>query len=360
MKNQTRKTKEPKGITLIALVITILVLIILAGVTLNVLTGENGIINRAQQAKENTEEGQVYEEVQIAVDSLYLETNINSMTQEEKRAFLESELKKTDENAAVTIEGANLSVDYKNDNYKISKDREIFSAKQWDKTATPEDVFIWQSDDPTSSDYGIVIGYTANIDNYPILRYPSRCTEVQFSENLNYNGVTTSALRAFTNNILKVELPETVTKIGVYAFGEPYCKSFQKLSEVVMPDSCTEIELGAFAECKSLASINIPENVTSIGLEAFSQCISLTSINIPEKVTSIGNWAFGRCTSLTSIEIPEKVTSIGDLAFFECSSLTSVTYKGQTYTSKSSLKSALKAQGVSLGVCIFDATALEN
>ncbi|MBQ9658201.1 MAG: hypothetical protein IJV31_05485 [Clostridia bacterium] len=55
MKNQIRKTKEPKGITLIALVITILVLIILAGVTLNVLTGENGIITKAVKAKEDTE-----------------------------------------------------------------------------------------------------------------------------------------------------------------------------------------------------------------------------------------------------------------------------------------------------------------
>ena len=50
------KWKE-KGVTLIALVITIIVLIILAGVAINALVGENGIITQAQRAKEDTEQG---------------------------------------------------------------------------------------------------------------------------------------------------------------------------------------------------------------------------------------------------------------------------------------------------------------
>ena len=41
-----------KGITLIALVITIIVLLILAGVSLSMISGENGILSKAQQAKE--------------------------------------------------------------------------------------------------------------------------------------------------------------------------------------------------------------------------------------------------------------------------------------------------------------------
>ena len=323
MKNQIRKTKETKGITLIALIITILVLIILAGVTLNVLTGENGIINRAQQAKENTEEGQEYEEVQIALDSLYLESNINSMTQEEKRAFLESELKKTDENVVVEIDGTSLSVNYKDDNYKISKDREIFSAKQWDKTAAPEDVFIWQSDDPTSSDYGVVIGYTANVENYTVLRYPSRCTEVQFRWFSNYNGITTSESRVFTKNILKVELPETVSEIGTSAFGDYWLSSFEKMSE-----------------------IQIPNSVTKIGNYAFAKCSSLTNVKIPENVTKINGSLFEYCTSLTSIEIPEKVTAIESNVVLACNSLTSVIYKGKIYTNRIDLERALSAQGV--------------
>ena len=51
MKN--RKMQE-KGITLIALVVTIIVLLILAGISISMLTGQNGILNRASEAKQNT------------------------------------------------------------------------------------------------------------------------------------------------------------------------------------------------------------------------------------------------------------------------------------------------------------------
>ena len=47
-----------KGITLIALIITIIILLILAGITIGTLTGENGLFTRAQQAKEKTQESQ--------------------------------------------------------------------------------------------------------------------------------------------------------------------------------------------------------------------------------------------------------------------------------------------------------------
>ena len=54
--------RNSKGITLITLVVTIIVLIILAGVSINMLVGENGIIKKAQEAKENTELAQVQEQ----------------------------------------------------------------------------------------------------------------------------------------------------------------------------------------------------------------------------------------------------------------------------------------------------------
>ena len=69
--------KEPKekGITLIALVITVVILIILATVTLNVVLGEGGLIQRAQQAKELTEQAALEE--QQGLNSLMSEfTNI--------------------------------------------------------------------------------------------------------------------------------------------------------------------------------------------------------------------------------------------------------------------------------------------
>ncbi len=58
----TRKTKSNRGITLIALVITVVILIILATVTLNVVLGEGGLIDRAQQAKDLTEQAALEEQ----------------------------------------------------------------------------------------------------------------------------------------------------------------------------------------------------------------------------------------------------------------------------------------------------------
>ena len=51
-----RKTKEKRGITLIALIITIIVLLILAGVTISMVVGDNGVVNQAMNAKEKTDE----------------------------------------------------------------------------------------------------------------------------------------------------------------------------------------------------------------------------------------------------------------------------------------------------------------
>ena len=52
----SERLKNNHGITLIALVITIVVLLILAGVTIATLTGDNGILTKAQEAKTKTEE----------------------------------------------------------------------------------------------------------------------------------------------------------------------------------------------------------------------------------------------------------------------------------------------------------------
>lgn len=50
--------KEQKGITLVALVITIIILLILAGISIATLSGDNGLFKRAQQAKDATINGQ--------------------------------------------------------------------------------------------------------------------------------------------------------------------------------------------------------------------------------------------------------------------------------------------------------------
>ena len=70
VKNNSRNkekdmAKRQTGITLIALVITIIVLLILAGVSIATLTGDNGILKQANQAKENTNSKAAWEKVQV-------------------------------------------------------------------------------------------------------------------------------------------------------------------------------------------------------------------------------------------------------------------------------------------------------
>lgn len=67
MKQVKKKKQRNKGITLIALVITIIILLILAGVTISTLTGDNGILAKASEAKEKTMQANAEEQVEIAV-----------------------------------------------------------------------------------------------------------------------------------------------------------------------------------------------------------------------------------------------------------------------------------------------------
>ena len=78
MKEKLKKKidiKNKKGITLIALVITIIVLLILAGVSIAMLTGQNGILTQAQKAGEQTDIGQEKEAIALAYNGAKAENN---------------------------------------------------------------------------------------------------------------------------------------------------------------------------------------------------------------------------------------------------------------------------------------------
>ena len=167
------------------------------------------------------------------------------------------------------------------------------------------------------------------------------------------------AIPAYTfknSNITSITIPNSVTSIGINAF---YCSNLKEvhisdigawcnisfgdndanplyyaknlylngnlITELVIPDTITEIKNYAFYNCDSITNITIPNTVTSVDDYAFAYCSNLISITIPDSVTSIGWNAFSYCSSLTSITIPDSVTSIGEHAFSWCSSLTSVT-----------------------------------
>ena len=69
------KIKNKRGITLIALVVTIIVLLILSGISVSMLTGQNGILNRASEAKEKTETASKDEQRKLAQAEALMNTD---------------------------------------------------------------------------------------------------------------------------------------------------------------------------------------------------------------------------------------------------------------------------------------------
>ena len=148
---------------------------------------------------------------------------------------------------------------------------------------------------------------------------------------------------AASHNLVSVNIPSSVTKIGDYAFGD--CPN---LYAIEIPDNVTEIGIGAFMACTSAQYATIGKSLKTIGEGAFDNCQYLSSIIIssenqffdsrddcnaiietasntlikgcmatvvPNTVTTIANDAFEELTYLKTIDIPNSVTSIGYGAF---------------------------------------------
>ena len=70
--------KDVKGITLIALVITIIVLLILASVSIAMLTGKNGLLQKATKAKEENKLAQAKEQINLMLQEYRIERDTGS------------------------------------------------------------------------------------------------------------------------------------------------------------------------------------------------------------------------------------------------------------------------------------------
>ena len=106
--------KERNGITLIALVITIIVLLILAGVSIAMLTGQNGILTQANNAKNETELASAKEKVELAVIGAISQTRDGTLTVGKLRTELA--------NYGGTIEGDTFPVTAKVDGKSFTVD----------------------------------------------------------------------------------------------------------------------------------------------------------------------------------------------------------------------------------------------
>ena len=318
------KIKQEEGITLIALVVTIVVLLILAGVSISLVLNNNGVISKAKDAKYSTERGQAQDEVNLAINYLQIEDATSTLTQEDRRKILEDELRKISADSSVSISGDGFKIIHKKYEFFVDEDLNVsdsekeFDATEWDKKAAPEDIFIWKSDDPNNADYGVIIGYKKNVDNYTVLRFPSRCTNISTKYSYDvYKDYDDNepTIRSYTKNILKVEMPDTITELGLGAFsgysttGHYTYHSgfyFSSLERVEFSKSLSKIEGHAFSGCNNLKYIEIPDNITEIGAKSFYGCGALENIEIPDSVSKIGSNAF---EGLKTIQIGKIVES---------------------------------------------------
>ncbi|MDE7439231.1 MAG: leucine-rich repeat domain-containing protein [Clostridia bacterium] len=115
-----------------------------------------------------------------------------------------------------------------------------------------------------------------------------------------------------STNFRKITVPETVTKIGVAAFG--FCPSLETV-EFAEGINLKKFSRGTFGQSANLQQIKIPDSVTTLDGLVFSGCEKLSSVTMAG-VEVIGDRVFENCTSLESITLPETLTTIGDMAFY--------------------------------------------
>ena len=115
-KIMSKLRRKTAGITLIALVVTIVVLLILAAVSISMLGGENGIITQAIESKDKTKIGEEKEKVQLAATAAKGQTNWGEITEDNLAEELTKNIGTRDEDYTLSKEGESFLVTYTDSN----------------------------------------------------------------------------------------------------------------------------------------------------------------------------------------------------------------------------------------------------
>ena len=279
--------RENKGITLIALVITIIILLILAGVTLATLTGDNGIITKAREAELSTELSAYKEELELY--------KVNKTS--ENTNFIEETL-----TAGKTDLNYNTKNEEETGNIKtIITD---ISDKYFEKLEVIKGKLLINTQDKTE----IKVAQSLGIEVNP---YDIR------------DGVlwsSTGNLLLMDENTGSLTIPDSVTSIGEGAFS-----NLEGLKTIIIPPTVKRIEQNAFRNNTTLENVIIQERngegVEYIGESAFYGCSNLKNIDLPDTITYIGGQAFRHNSNLDNIILPSKLKKLEGLTFQNCFNL---------------------------------------
>lgn len=294
--------KRENGVTLIALAVTIIIMLILAGATISMLTGNSGITTNASKAKTKSYLADIKEEYELYLSEKRMddEYDLDTLYANDKTIRYEgnevgtgiaeicSSIKKGDEKKFEIIKG------------------KIYYVSQ-DKNVIPIAVELGFSINPYEiTDSGVLKSSSMNlylVDNDGHLDLSEYEGKIKTIEAGAFSKVE---IESGINPLQSIVLPKGITTIGDDAFS--YNTS---LTSIKIPNTVTSIE--------------IPDTVTYIGDYCFSGCNRLQKIKLSKKIQTINQRLLQGCSSLTEIEIPEGVKSIGYAAFISCNKLTTIT-----------------------------------
>ena len=338
--------KQTKGITLIALVITIIVLLILAGITIAALSGDNGILTQASRAKEKTEETQEKEGVELAVTTARIGEN---GYQDLKQINLQKEIDNQFGNGKAIVTDNNDGtftvsfIDSKRD-YNITSNG-VEKGINWNETMANAVAPVSQDEPRNENVIGIgTDGKPVDMDLWEwdfdevTNGYALNSAEVLQNTEYNPSGTNISPIyrAGYLGNIVDGKLE---TAIPVY-ISTDNGKTYKEVTSLYR----TFNNIDNLIECP-----NIPYTVVSMK-NAFENCTELTDAKIGGSVEDIA-WAFAttkinevpnlpkninnmygtfvRCNSLTNVDIKisRNVTTL-EMTFSECQNLEKVNMSG--------------------------------
>ena len=296
-----RQTKE-NGITLVALVVTIVVLIILAGVSINLVIGSNGIMSKAKQSKIRTSLAAYKEQLGIFIADKKIE---NTEFYEESLTAGKTSVAyntKTNNDEKTIKDIIKNITDEDLEKIEIIKGKLIVNTK--DKNVIEAAKNVGVEPNPYNIENGELKSDSGNlllVDENGTLRLPDSVTKISSGAFSNVEGLRT------------IIIPGTVKEIGINAFANN-----QTLENVIMEDGVETIGGWAFQGCKNLAEVELPDTITTIAAGAFYTCQKLEYIEIPVNIATIESYAF--CTTgLTNIKFRgNNIKTIKDSAFGNC------------------------------------------